>query len=307
VFITTCTNNDPRDLIKSILGCDDLPAATHSTELTDSFPWHIDTKYYTADVHLCAASAMIRIDGLPEGITTDAVQALLLLVNPAETNTLDKLEGWQEFVNEHSPEVRILVCENFTHPEGTGISRQSSQEWCLRHGFELVELSPEQLSDTEDDFPETTGVARIIQALHAHMWPNMSLKDKAFKSRAPTGDSKILDQAMAAMSMTSEPEQASGSKVTGASSKEEIIDSLMESDLRLYEILGDDDGENLPFECMFEKLRRMKELAKDMPVDQRKIYAEKVAVAFWKALGGDEEEIDGLGSDVETEEDDGKY
>lgn len=27
-----------------------------------------------------------------------------------------------------------------------------------------------------DDFPETVGVERIIEALEAHMWPNMVMK-----------------------------------------------------------------------------------------------------------------------------------
>ena len=27
-----------------------------------------------------------------------------------------------------------------------------------------------------DDFPETTGVKRIVQSLHAHMWPNLEMK-----------------------------------------------------------------------------------------------------------------------------------
>ena len=31
-----------------------------------------------------------------------------------------------------------------------------------------------------------------------------------------------------------------------------------------------------------------------MTGDDRKKYAEQVAVAFWRALGGDEEEVDGL-------------
>lgn len=30
-----------------------------------------------------------------------------------------------------------------------GVNRQKAQEWCIKHGFELVELSPEELP--EDD------------------------------------------------------------------------------------------------------------------------------------------------------------
>lgn len=31
---------------------------------------------------------------------------------------------------------------------------------------------------SDDDFKETTGAKRIVQALHAHTWPNLTLKSK---------------------------------------------------------------------------------------------------------------------------------
>lgn len=33
-----------------------------------------------------------------------------------------------------------------------GISRQKAQEWCIKHSFELVELSPEELPDEDGEF-----------------------------------------------------------------------------------------------------------------------------------------------------------
>lgn len=36
-----------------------------------------------------------------------------------------------------------------------GVNRQKAQEWCIKHGFELVELSPEELPD-EDGRTATT-------------------------------------------------------------------------------------------------------------------------------------------------------
>jgi hypothetical protein len=55
----------------------------------------------------------------------------------------------------------------------------SAQQWCIRHGYELVELDPLEKPDPDDDFPETLGIERIIQALHAHSWPNLELKSKS--------------------------------------------------------------------------------------------------------------------------------
>jgi hypothetical protein len=30
-----------------------------------------------------------------------------------------------------------------------GVNRQKAQEWCIKHGFELVELSPEELPEED--------------------------------------------------------------------------------------------------------------------------------------------------------------
>lgn len=56
----------------------------------------------------------------------------------------------------------------------------SAQEWCVKEGFELVELEPEvdEEWEAEQDFIETNGIKRVIQALHAHIWPNLVMKGK---------------------------------------------------------------------------------------------------------------------------------
>ena len=38
----------------------------------------------------------------------------------------------------------------------------------------------------------------------------------------------------------------------------------------------------------------MKERVQGLPSDQRKACAEQVGMAFWRAMGGDEDELDGL-------------
>jgi hypothetical protein len=41
-------------LISVILGVDELPEPTQIEDGINAYPWHIDTKYYTADVNLCS-------------------------------------------------------------------------------------------------------------------------------------------------------------------------------------------------------------------------------------------------------------
>lgn len=51
----------------------------------------------------------------------------------------------------------------------------SVSNWCLHNKFELVEL--DQTGDSESDTEGNKyGIERIIEALHAHTWPNIVLK-----------------------------------------------------------------------------------------------------------------------------------
>ncbi|NXO53030.1 AAGAB protein, partial [Aramus guarauna] len=86
---------------------------------------------------------------------------------------LDNVSEWLPLTEEWLPEVMILVCNRVSE---NGVNRQKAQEWCIKHGFELVELSPEELPDEDDDFPESTGVKRIVQALNANVWSNVVMK-----------------------------------------------------------------------------------------------------------------------------------
>ena len=64
----------------------------------------------------------------------------------------------------------------------TEVTRLEAQTWCIDNGFELVELDAEIEidSDVEDDFVETTGVSRIVQALHAHTWSNLKMRGNSW-------------------------------------------------------------------------------------------------------------------------------
>lgn len=51
-------------------------------------------------------------------------------------------------------------------------------KWCINHEFELIELQAQVESDDdeyENDFVESNGTKRIMQALSAHTWPFMEM------------------------------------------------------------------------------------------------------------------------------------
>jgi len=66
-------------------------------------------------------------------------------------------------------------------------------------------------------------------------------------------------------------------------------DSVISED---EDIVGDDEGvdDDVTFDTLFSQLGNMKDKAAGLPDDQRRKYAENVALSFYKAMGGDEED-----------------
>ena len=56
--------------------------------------------------------------------------------------------------------------------------------------------------------------------------------------------------------------------------------------LKFFNFQGDDD-EEINFEDLFSQFHKMKEMSKTLPESERKAYAEKVALAFYKSIGGE--------------------
>jgi len=65
---------------------------------------------------------------------------------------------------------------------------------------------------------------------------------------------------------------------------------------------GEEDADDGIFEALFEQLSTMKSKANNMPTEERRDFAEKMAVAFWRAIGGDESEVEGLNNEILDEE-----
>ncbi|CAG0917332.1 unnamed protein product [Notodromas monacha] len=72
------------------------------------------------------------------------------------------------------------------------------------------------------------------------------------------------------------------------------------SNLVLKEESEDEEEGGESFEDLFQNFAAMKAKCDSLSSDERKKYAEEIAVAFWRAMSGDEEEVTGLDSEPET-------
>ncbi|XP_069766663.1 alpha- and gamma-adaptin-binding protein p34 [Narcine bancroftii] len=289
-------------LATDIIGADDIPEYTGPRNVVRFYPWTIDNKYYTANIQLCVVPDKFK---LTKEIA-DSVEAFVIYFDSTTNSGLDEVSTWLSLTQEWSPEVLILVCDRVSD---NGVSRQVAQQWCIKYGFELVELNPEELPDEEDDFPESTGVTRIIQALNANVWSNVEMKtDRSQEFGILSSLTGVLEncgndaETPEYHSLTeTEDESHTGSsnRVAALQADSVIADPMLHLDIQELATLttGEVDCEN--FERLFEKLKQMKDKAATLPHEQRKVHAEKVAKAFWMAIGGDREEIEEL-SDEEN-------
>lgn len=310
VLVTSCDSGFKEDeLIKQILGSSILPEPIKREQSVVWYPWTINNKYYTADVRLCVVPSTFQMSSE----IAQSMQAFIAYFDSTVKDGLEKLHPWISVVEDLAPEVLILVCDRVCE---NGVTRHEAQQWCLAHAFELVELNPQELPDEDDDFPESTGVKRIVQALNANVWSSVEMKDGhnqgfglisslvASRHNNPTIPHNCQDPPSSSLPIegslgSEEPNHAESNTSTDAQG-DAVVDAMTDLDIQELANLtaGDADVDN--FERLFTKLKEMKDKASSLPHEQRKVHAEKVAKAFWMAIGGDDDEIDGLSSGEES-------
>jgi hypothetical protein len=316
---------------------DQLPVSVCLVEDIYAYPWHIETKYYSADVSLCTTDS--RTVG--DKSFADSIHAFVVTFDSKMSSSLDQVAMWLPYLKELQPAVQLLVCDHCA--DGDAISRSRALHWCLDNSFELIELNSSagdsDCSD-EDDFKETVGIQRIIEALSCHSWPNLIMKEN------PTFRSAFFEQMMIDAAKTMPSGVSDGVSlvlkeecaVTNDSNRRTVDDSdsascikpssnsptpQTTSELSATEVMMDSPAVNQlasettscrvtttadtctaadeeSFEQLFERLQIMKDAAAGMSSEDRKKYAEQVTMQFWQAIGGNPDELEGL-SDLDSD------
>lgn len=215
-------------------------------ENISTYSWDINTKYYTAKVDLRPVK---KYENLDDDLNEN-VEAVIVYFDSTTETGLEDVKMWDRLLEDCDPDVKLLISDVCNGD--TKIRKSTAVEWCIRNGFELIELTPTTTDNkSEDDIiKETFGVERIIEALQAHLWSNLIMKSK---------------------------EQDNTEK------QDTTIDQMLNT-LSL-------DDDTADFNELFQQLHMMKESVQSMPIRERRQCAEQVVTAFWRAIGGDEDEI----------------
>lgn len=237
VLIVSSSNTKPKSLIKLITKQTNLHEDANDKNII-SYQWAIDTKYYSANIILNGINKEYKRTEAFNG----TVEALIIHMDSNKESGLHDIEEWHVIEDDCQPDIKILLC-NYCSSD-TKITKSKAMDWCIKRGYELIELYPQDTQVKEDDIiEEKYGIDRIIEVLHAHVWSNLIMKDQDNKAETAQNYSASITD-------------------------------------------GCDD-----FTELFTQLQMMKESIQSMPIQERKQCAEQMVTAFWKAIGGDDEEI----------------
>jgi len=222
--------------------------------------WSIVTKYYRAEVelHFMDCDEVLAADSCADFSDTEAV----IFHCSSDRACLEQSDLVWGRVKETCPAVCLYVVPSASDEVEAGgqeARRTEILDWCLTHQFELVEFEDGEEGDSEDEFDEREGRERIVSALKAHTWSNLELVEGSSGPHMPPGQESLNQDTRSNL-------------------------DLNDSD--------DDGGEDMNFEDIFSQLSKMKEISKNLPEDERKVYAEKMALAFYKSIGGGSDEDD---------------
>lgn len=231
------------ELLRSIVGRRSLGKGS------ESYPWRLDTKYYTADVQL----EVRRLSGTsssPAGAPLTAsvtpscssdYEAVLLVFDAGRRDSFAAIQRWWScWAGGEDVNVKLAVAAKADWlAAGYGAMGSSSaakpswlaeaEAWCAEQLIEYVESSSlaeeampgaasaaqqrQQLQDarSSDEDCESCGAARIAEALEANMWPGMVMKE-----RGSSGAGGNTAWAAAAAAGGSSPQQDSAAAAYGS-------------------------------------------------------------------------------------------
>lgn len=260
--------------------------------------WQADTKYYSAQIDLPVTTQSPQPNsshsddraGLsPECDVLEACQALVLVCDLHNRSSLSFVKQWAQWIDDQCPAVAIAIANHTSDSTDSNVVSNLAklQEWCSKHQVECIEVEHgAKLDATERD---TQGIGRVVEALHCHMWPDMTMKDRRQNSTDVPQQSNSVNGADEVDATTlKEPSMAD----LHQSENGGLLGTGLDDD-------GDDDLDLGDFTALLGEIKAVRSSAVGLSDEQRRARAAETATKMMKLLGLD-------GSDVaHVEEDSG--
>lgn len=307
------------------------------------YPLHLDTKYYTADI--LAHSVTLDHNDLQQQQTEEPAQqhdAIVLVCGADDPATFTRVRQWAEANGASGAAICLLVVNKADKElDGSGggggdpsggegrAVLPAGAEWCLDHGFEYVEAAAGApvLDAALSLDGDRQGVARVREALEAHMWPGLELKQQLGAGKGPgapaaaaaddtrdqgaeagqaAGAAGPPERGAAAAASAAAPDSAAAPSAASAASTEEGTKQRAaggspggaerdEAGVRGASDPREDadlEAGVESFERLMQQLQGARERLAKLPDSERRAQAAALALKFASMLGGSEDEED---------------
>lgn len=249
--------------------------------------WHLDTKYYTAQVHVHRSHPSNEARQ-----QASSSQGLVLVFDATLEASFSSVSSWAEQLPESVADIRLCVANKADllpqqqHASGQSpvLQRsswlQEASTWCAENQFEYIEVSStdRQLDGALVYDEQSQGVARVRQALEANYWPGLEMKEPAH-AQAAQQDTTVNG----VQSSTSNGVRQLNGNAANSSGE-------LEAELTAFSpFQSAEEAELDQYESMFGELRATRERIQDLPRDQRQTAAADMALRIAAVLGLDEE------------------
>eukprot|EP01134_Creolimax_fragrantissima_P002677 CFRG2677T1 len=276
--------------------------------------WHIDNKYYEEDVEF-------RVCYSPSDISSsvlERVEGVLIFYHPdCPTTVTECWKNWEETLGKVLPELSLCIGTHRNAATDVVLSERAYSEdvnvvkWCVENGFEhiFVQESDVLRSDAGQAHLTTedmSGVDRVVEALHCTMWSTMHMKydttrDTVYNELSAHIDSTVADTAddITACLRDLEIDDSADFEDFPQTSENDVdlAAFLTPDEMKFMEggFFGEPSEESADdLEKSFLLMNSLKEKMNDLPMEQKHEVAEKVAMAFYRAMGGNDSESEEL-------------
>jgi len=265
IIVSFNSSTNPETYANAVLERDNVAVTPEqSSQFREPFAeWVIDNKYFNAkvDVYCWPLNHHSQVVKHFEDTNVDSILLVFSSSGLSLGNKKDIMEKWMDCVCQMDIDIRLMlnIDEN---DESSDALKEEMWQISLDNNFELIHSFEDVHADDEDDdegYTEKIGMPRVKEALQSHLWPNHTMKETT-KPRPPVkkSDSQSED------TTTEEGQEPSAERA------------------------ADNPRSKESFEELFSKLQLMKEQAKNLPPEERKVYAEEMAMAFYDAIEQEE-------------------
>lgn len=135
---------------------------------------HLSNKYYTASVKMIVCDFLDIKREVSVVSASHSIEGVVLVTARGHTKAARRLEAMSQIPE--GPDIRMLVVDTLERVPDSDAWKNDVTFVCTEHCTEYCEvsLSDDTLDSSLYDEPDSEGCKRVLDALQAHIWPEMT-------------------------------------------------------------------------------------------------------------------------------------